>query len=43
VHVLQRSAEGLRATHTGLLNWNILAIITALAIVLAILAWGAAI
>jgi len=37
----ERSAEALRGTHTGLLSWNILAIIATLAIVMVILALGA--
>jgi NADH-quinone oxidoreductase subunit L len=42
VQVTERSAEALRGVHTGLLNWNILAIIAALAIVMAVLALGGA-
>ncbi len=37
----QESAEALRVTQTGLLNWNILAIVAAVALVFAILALGA--
>ena len=40
VKVTQDSAEGLRVTQTGLLNWNVLAIVAALVIVLAILILG---
>jgi hypothetical protein len=41
VHGIQQGSETLRATQTGLLNWNILAIIAGLVVVLAILALGA--
>jgi NADH-quinone oxidoreductase subunit L len=41
VNVTQSGAEALRATQTGLLNWNIFAILAAVIIVLAILAIGA--
>lgn len=41
VSVTQNSAEALRATQTGLLNWNILAIVAAMALVFVILALGA--
>jgi NADH-quinone oxidoreductase subunit L len=40
VKVTQDSAEGLRVTQTGLLNWNVLAIVAALVIVLVILVLG---
>jgi uncharacterized membrane protein len=40
VKVTLDSAEGLRVTQTGLLNWNVLAIVAALVIVLAILVLG---
>jgi NADH-quinone oxidoreductase subunit L len=36
------SAESLRATHNGVLNWNILAILAGLVVILAILALGGA-
>jgi NADH-quinone oxidoreductase subunit L len=41
VQMTGRSAEALRGVHTGLLSWNILAIIAALAVIMAILALGA--
>ncbi len=41
VKVTQSSAEALRATQTGVLNWNILAIVAAVALVFVILALGA--
>ena len=40
VKVTQDSAEALRVTQTGLLNWNVLAIVAALVIVLVILVLG---
>jgi NADH-quinone oxidoreductase subunit L len=40
VHAVQHSAEALRSVHTGLLSWNILGIVAALAVVMLILAWG---
>ncbi len=42
VNTISKFAESLRATQTGQLNWNILGIISALFIVLAILLWGGA-
>ncbi|MEN4099527.1 MAG: NADH-quinone oxidoreductase subunit L, partial [Anaerolineaceae bacterium] len=41
VKATQASAEGLRSAHTGLINWNVLAIIAALVMIMAILALGA--
>ncbi len=41
VAVTQDSAEALRATQTGLLNWNIFGIVAGLVIILVILALGA--
>ncbi len=41
VNVTQGSAEALRATQTGVLNWNIFGIVAGLVIVLVILALGA--
>ncbi|HSV85172.1 MAG TPA: NADH-quinone oxidoreductase subunit L [Levilinea sp.] len=41
VKATERGAEALRSTHTGLINWNVLAIITALVMIMAILALGA--
>lgn len=40
VNSVQSSAESLRATQTGLLNWNVLAIVAGLVIVLAVLLAG---
>lgn len=40
VRVTQGSAEALRVTQTGLLNWNVAGIVGGLIIVLVILAWG---
>lgn len=40
VKVTQDSAEGLRVTQTGLLNWNVLAIVATLVIVLIVLVLG---
>ena len=42
VDTVSKFAENLRATQTGQLNWNILGIIGALFIVLAMLLWGGA-
>jgi NADH-quinone oxidoreductase subunit L len=42
VNTVSKFAENLRATQTGQLNWNILGIIGALFIVLAVLLWGGA-
>ena len=42
VSTVSKFAEGLRITQTGQLNWNILGIIGALFIVLALLLWGGA-
>jgi len=42
VNVVSDFAESLRATQTGQLNWNILGIICALFLVLAVLLWGGA-
>ena len=42
VRATVNSAEALRTTHTGVLNWNILAILAGLVVVLAILALGGA-
>ncbi|MBK9210733.1 MAG: hypothetical protein IPL71_21600 [Anaerolineales bacterium] len=42
VNTVSKFAESLRATQTGELNWNILGIIGALFIVLAVLLWGGA-
>jgi NADH-quinone oxidoreductase subunit L len=42
VRVTQGSAESLRATHNGVLNWNVLAILAGLVVVMAILALGGA-
>ena len=42
VSSVSKFAENLRATQTGQLNWNILGIIGALFIVLAVLLWGGA-
>ncbi len=42
VSLVSNSAEKLRATQTGQLNWNILAIVGALLVVLAALVWGGA-
>jgi NADH-quinone oxidoreductase subunit L len=36
------SAESLRTTHNGVLNWNVMAILVALVVILAILALGGA-
>jgi NADH-quinone oxidoreductase subunit L len=41
VSVTQGSAEALRATQTGVLNWNIFGIVAGLVIILVILALGA--
>lgn len=41
VKTTQNSAEALRNTQTGLLNWNVLGILAALIIVLAVVALGA--
>ena len=41
VNITQGSAEALRATQTGVLNWNIFGIVTGLVIILVILALGA--
>ena len=41
VSATQNSAEALRVTQTGLLNWNVLGILAGLVIVIAILAFGA--
>lgn len=41
VHVTQDSAEGLRFTQTGLLNWNVFGIVAGLVAVLAIVLLGA--
>lgn len=41
VSATQDSAESLRVTQTGLLNWNIFAMLTGLAVVLILLAMGA--
>ena len=38
----QDAAESLRSTQTGVLNWNVLAILVGLVVVLAILALGGA-
>ncbi len=42
VSTVSKFAEGLRVTQTGQLNWNILGIIGALFVVLAVLLWGGA-
>jgi NADH-quinone oxidoreductase subunit L len=42
VRVTQGTAESLRATHNGVLNWNVLAILAALVVLLGILALGGA-
>jgi NADH-quinone oxidoreductase subunit L len=42
VSLVSNGAEKLRATQTGQLNWNILAIVGALLVVLAALVWGGA-
>jgi NADH-quinone oxidoreductase subunit L len=42
VNTIRNFAEALRATQTGQLNWNILGILSALLVVLAVLLWGAA-
>jgi NADH-quinone oxidoreductase subunit L len=42
VRITQGSAESLRATQTGVLNWNVLAILAALVVLLGILALGGA-
>lgn len=42
VNTVSKFAEDLRSTQTGQLNWNILGIIGALFIVLAVLLWGGA-
>ena len=42
VSFVSGGAERLRATQTGQLNWNILAIVGALLVVLAVLVWGGA-
>ena len=42
VNTVSKFAEGLRITQTGQLNWNILGIIGALFVVLAVLLWGGA-
>jgi NADH-quinone oxidoreductase subunit L len=42
VNMVSKFAESLRATQTGELNWNILGIIGALFLVLAVLLWGGA-
>ncbi len=42
MNTVSKFAESLRATQTGELNWNILGIIGALFIVLAVLLWGGA-
>jgi len=42
VGAMQESAESLRVTQTGLLGWNVLGIILALAAVLVVLALGGA-
>lgn len=42
VNTVSNFAESLRATQTGQLNWNILGIIGALFLVLAVLLWGGA-
>ena len=41
VGAVQGSAEALRITQTGQLNWNIVGIVTGLIVVLIVLAWGA--
>jgi NADH-quinone oxidoreductase subunit L len=41
VDVVSQAAEDLRGSQTGLLNWNVMAIIIALGLVIAILALGA--
>jgi NADH-quinone oxidoreductase subunit L len=42
VRFTQGSAESLRATHNGVLNWNVLAILASLVVLLGILALGGA-
>jgi NADH-quinone oxidoreductase subunit L len=42
VRVTQGTAESLRATHNGVLNWNVLAILVSLVVLLGILAFGGA-
>jgi hypothetical protein len=42
VRATQGAAESLRATHNGLLNWNVLAILASLVVLLGILALGGA-
>jgi NADH-quinone oxidoreductase subunit L len=42
VRLTQGSAESLRATHNGVLNWNVLAILASLVALLGILAFGGA-
>ncbi len=42
VNTVSKFAENLRSTQTGQLNWNILGIIGALFVVLAVLLWGGA-
>ena len=41
VRVVQSSAELLRRTQTGLLNWNVVGIVGGLIVVLIVLVWGA--
>ncbi len=41
VRITQNSAEALRVTQTGIMNWNVVGIIAGLIVVLAVLAWGA--
>jgi NADH-quinone oxidoreductase subunit L len=42
VRATQEAAESLRATHNGVLNWNVLAILVSLVVLLGILALGGA-
>jgi hypothetical protein len=41
VQVTEQAAEDLRGSQTGLLNWNVLAIVISLVLVITLLALGA--